>query len=395
MMPLALEVYNRGLPPRYNSSVHSVHANLAVEEFRKSTGYKGATCRKAERKLIEQCKKIWNGGLEKQAPSRELAESSGKGRKGGAVLADRRLCDSVSLSGRPCVLLYRACLGKGRENSKVVDLSKCSSGTEERLACLCGRSVVTRSDPFEVQVANFSSLVAPCCTASVNLFPGNKLDPADTSILEDLPPAVASNEDPNKAAVSPVGKRRRKKVAGSAWMVHKLGPSSSYSADLGVSWPGFIPGYNRLEAWRNSILVGLEYECVETGARQFFAVSSLASPVQAYNIVDDSRALWPEFDVDVFLATDKGVTVLQRAFICIGSESPRVTVQARVHFDSEQFTHRPVQLVPNSFVSLSFPHAYSNQQGVISKQDQAMRSTAQPFRSAARLRAGLLSFERL
>jgi len=201
----ALENYTKNLPTRYNSATHNSRVTMVQQEFRSFVGFGGSIVSKSEVQIKKECERIWRG------------QSNDK--------SDRRLCDAVSLSGRPCILPHKSCLNS---NNKV-DLSKCMSGHVERLACSCGQSIVERKDPFE-EIASLT-ISARCCAACETI---------------DL------NFERTKSP--------RKKYDG--WRLHVI--DSSYDTTMGLEYAHFVSGFTRMEPWE-SVLIGLEYECISLG----------------------------------------------------------------------------------------------------------------------------------
>jgi len=432
-LPRALDVYSRGLPPRYNSIVHAAHVNSALMDFRRISGGKGAVAKQFERKLMDQCKRIWRGTLTLTAQTKvtrdRVTPSVVSVERGRNKALDRRSCDSVSLSGRPCINLYRECAvnasgsgtgrsGRGAQGSSNggSNMVKCSSGVKQTVACLCGSSCFQRDDPFEADAANSSCATAACCAQRPHCFLDkgkggrkrhNRLPRAsDTMALQNVSATPTAKHSGASIKSETHG---RGKIG--AWTVFRLGPASSYHPGSGLEYDGFAPGYNRLEPWPEApVYVGLEYECISTGVRQIFMASSLSAPSSSsYQAQDDDRlrssSCWPEHDVDLFLSTGSdgtGISQLQRIFVNVGPEvagkdncERRVQLQAQVHFEGGQlFTHRPVVLPPDSLVTLALPHVYvdTTTTGVPTPLAQAQPSPGSRFRSSAKLKCGLLSF---
>mmetsp|Transcript_44452 Transcript_44452/g.71257 ORF Transcript_44452/g.71257 Transcript_44452/m.71257 type:complete len:617 (+) Transcript_44452:337-2187(+) len=416
-MPKALQVYTQRLPPQYNSVVHAAHLELAVTELRKYSGFKGSLARTHEKKLADQCKRIWRG-TSTLAPSKSGVVMQSSNNRG----TDRRLCDAISLSGNPCMLLYRACTTTRSRGPPVLDLAKCSSGVTYSIACSCGKTITNLPDFFQASDANDAK--CDCCAEnpSFNLSGEGSIDDIAFSTPEQVltasepltspaePPtqpegvekSPTNAKSPTSAGLrSPGGRNtkpkagRRKQKTGGAWMLHKLGDASFYDPSVGLKFENFTQGYNRLEPWVGmSIHIGLEYECMDTGSRQFFAVASLASPNQPNRT--HSPNTWPEFDVDLFLASETNtIAQLQRIYVRIPplEEDSGFVLHAQIAFDNveHEFCHKRARLPSDSFVCLCLPRVYMDPNDPTIRLTQTGPVLGQRFRSIAVLKAGVIS----
>ncbi|OEL29060.1 hypothetical protein BAE44_0009921 [Dichanthelium oligosanthes] len=121
-LPAAKEMYLKGLPAFYSTSMHEVQLQKALRSF--CSMVKGPAVRVFSKKLEDECRTIWESG--------------------------RQQCDAVSLTGRPC---------KHRRHG---DFSSSDAGDPHSSgyvflhACACGRSRRLRDDPFDFQTANVS-----------------------------------------------------------------------------------------------------------------------------------------------------------------------------------------------------------------------------------------------
>jgi protein SMG8 len=238
-IPVAKEAYLRDIPSKYNSSVHELHLQKALKEFNQMA--RGPAVEYYLTRLKEDLLKVWRG---------------------------RQLCDSESLTGRPCIFeVHRVPREEGpgtdetefergaNNTNSSLPVFNHSSGVRSLLACNCGRSRKIQEDPFDLDVANFYSFnVEGCCnllpsfelqeTASSSCFVGGKehfshFHHTHTHTLthshsktQSLPTSIPSNRVNRK----------------SSWALHRLGPSSTYSTETGLSQEGFLPGCNFLSS---------------------------------------------------------------------------------------------------------------------------------------------------
>ncbi|OQU85989.1 hypothetical protein SORBI_3004G351600 [Sorghum bicolor] len=122
VLPAAKEIYLKGLPAFYPTSMHEVQLQKALRSF--GSMVKGPAVRVFLKKLEDECRAIWESG--------------------------RQQCDAVSLTGRPC---------KHRRHgdfSSSDAMKQHSSGYVFLHACACGRSRRLRDDPFDFETANVS-----------------------------------------------------------------------------------------------------------------------------------------------------------------------------------------------------------------------------------------------
>ena len=298
-VPAALEVYRGGVPALYNSKVHHLILEKAIHAFHQLSGGKGNICKRYEAKLIEQCKKIW------QNPSQHK---------------DRRLCDNVSLTGRPCTLLRRECVGRNGR----IDPTRCRSGVLHKLVCSCGTNLIERSDPFDEVEGNVSGITLPCCKGLYSL---------------DL------NRNFSGTYSRSISLREYKRGKGGAWVLHYHGTSKEYNPEKGIQSEGFLPGYNLLEEWKEvagfpMVHVGLEYLCTTDGRRHFFALPGLKVKRSSSAAVKGGNekggngkktgkkeqkggsewiegekvlAMWPPTDLQVFVASTSASSARKRS----------------------------------------------------------------------------------
>ncbi|WVZ73090.1 hypothetical protein U9M48_021438 [Paspalum notatum var. saurae] len=122
VLPAAKEIYLKGLPPFYPTSMHEVQLQKALRSF--GSMVKGPAVRVFSKKLEDECRTIWESG--------------------------RQQCDAVSLTGRPCKHPRHG------DFSSLNAQEQHSSGYVFLHACACGRSRRLRDDPFDFQTANVS-----------------------------------------------------------------------------------------------------------------------------------------------------------------------------------------------------------------------------------------------
>ncbi|KAF8779494.1 hypothetical protein HU200_002541 [Digitaria exilis] len=122
VLPAAKEMYLKGLPAFYPTSLHEVHLQKALRSF--CSMVKGPAVRVFSKKLEDECRTIWESG--------------------------RQQCDAVSLTGRPCKHQRHG------DFSSSDAVEQHSSGYVFLHACACGRSRRLRDDPFDFQTANVS-----------------------------------------------------------------------------------------------------------------------------------------------------------------------------------------------------------------------------------------------
>ncbi|CAO2046964.1 unnamed protein product [Urochloa humidicola] len=119
-LPAAKEIYLKGLPAFYPTSMHEVQLQKALRSF--CSMVKGPAVSVFSKKLEDECNTIWESG--------------------------RQQCDAVSLTGRPCKHQRHVSFS----SSDAVEQH--SSGYVFLHACACGRSRRLRDDPFDFQTAN-------------------------------------------------------------------------------------------------------------------------------------------------------------------------------------------------------------------------------------------------
>ncbi|BBN08511.1 protein SMG8 [Marchantia polymorpha subsp. ruderalis] len=209
VLPSAHEVYMKGLPPCYPTSLHKSQLEKALAVFRAMV--RGPAVPIYVETLKRDCEAVWQSG--------------------------RQLCDAESLTGKPCIhqvhevndsLSSNSNLArrKGRNESQEAGKSAFdkrifkphSSGVMFLHACACGRSRKLRKDPFDFESANVSFFKFPNC--------------------EDLLPSLVI---PSPEGCAPFG--------GSPWSLVCLGNSRYYQPSTGLVQGGFCAKQNYLSTW--------------------------------------------------------------------------------------------------------------------------------------------------
>ncbi|CAM6083888.1 unnamed protein product [Calypogeia fissa] len=203
VLPSALDVYLKGLPPSYPTALHKSHLEKALRVFHSMV--RGHAVPLYAEKLKKQCESVWHSG--------------------------RQLCDAQSLTGKPCIHQVHD-VSTHMSNDGVKDRSTASGkGMSEKLiskphssgvvflhACACGRSRKLRKDPFDFESANVTFFRFPNCE-------------------ELLPSLVIPSPSENLSS------------GGSPWSLVRLGMSRYYQPEVGLVQSGFFPNQNFLSFW--------------------------------------------------------------------------------------------------------------------------------------------------
>lgn len=219
VLPSALEVYLKGLPPCYPTSLHKAHLEKAVRAF--CSMVRGPAVPMFVAKLRHECETVWRSG--------------------------RQLCDARSLTGRPCIhqvhevsegvivgmmksTSRRDAQVKEQENVKSISTAKESSAHKPHSsgvfflhACACGRSRKLREDPFDFGSANVTFSQFPNCE---NMLPTFTL--------------------PDCEASKPLG--------GASWSLVRLGNAQYYEPVTGLLQSGFCGKQNILALWELALV---------------------------------------------------------------------------------------------------------------------------------------------
>jgi len=235
VLPTAREQYLHKLPPYYNTEVHNQQMEKVFTVFYQNT--RGPATENYASRLRDECTKIFNAG--------------------------RRLCDAVSLTGRPCshkvhdlpservvVKIAKAednnedQRRKGsKEPSDERSVMEHSSGFHSLHACNCGKTRNIRDDPFDLKQANYGFFQMPCCSSLPSLFipPLSFQDPAQIQ-----PTAYENDRTDSKDKEQENRKTEKKEEEFMEWHVCVLGGSETYKKEVGIMQDGFVNGYNKL-----------------------------------------------------------------------------------------------------------------------------------------------------
>uniref|UniRef100_A0A6B2KY46 Nonsense-mediated mRNA decay factor SMG8 n=1 Tax=Arcella intermedia TaxID=1963864 RepID=A0A6B2KY46_9EUKA len=216
VMPAAREEYFRDLPEFYTTEFHekrlarvySVFASVAVGPAQ--SHYWG--------RLVDECHAYWTDGHE--------------------------MCDEISTTGRPCV--YKKHLTPQHDNEQNLNRSgnyqprTHSSDYRTFHACNCGKTRSIREDPFTFEDANqlFYEGSECCQYLTVNQRPQTRFTIGNGYFISCPMPS---------------------------WSLCSLGTSKDYSPERGLSFEGFLAGYNTLLPYdialgRNQLNIVLEQQ---------------------------------------------------------------------------------------------------------------------------------------
>lgn len=185
VLPIAMNIYQDGLPPHYTREFHERKLAHALQHF--SLQARGPALYDYAQRLRIECDNYWQNG--------------------------RQMCEVLSLTGNHCINpVHRL---KGEEDSS--DSNDSDSETEKKLptmrhvsaakiisACDCGRRQASREDPFTVKAANhdFYALLRTKCSCGHMeriVFPvfestGDDIQPA---ITQSIPKSPVHSRAPN------------------------------------------------------------------------------------------------------------------------------------------------------------------------------------------------------
>ncbi|CAL1366939.1 unnamed protein product [Linum trigynum] len=184
-LPTAKDVYMRGLPPCYPTSLHETHLKKALHAF--NSMVRGPAVELFARRLEDECTDIWKSG--------------------------RQLCDAVSLTGKPCMHRRHDI----SSSSQLLEEPKThSSGYFFLHACACGRSRGLRPDPFSFESANDPNCFPDC----------EKGLPVVQLQANDMGP-----------------------VRSSSWTLIRIGGARYYDPSKGIIQSGFSTTHKFLSKW--------------------------------------------------------------------------------------------------------------------------------------------------
>eukprot|EP00727_Mastigamoeba_balamuthi_P010321 m51a1_g5911 3',5'-cyclic-GMP phosphodiesterase, putative (1253) ;mRNA; f:10935-16478 len=216
-MPSAIDAYKSDLPPFYTKAVHEQSLSRAEAVLRDATA--GTAVPRFLDLLRADVTSYWKAG--------------------------RQLCDAVSMTGRGCV-------------HQIHSGTPHSSGHRSIQACNCGRTLITREDPFTLDDANKALFHVPGCCDE----------------LENLAPEGA---DPS-------------------WSALALGSTSSALDSSACPFPrqdGFVPGLSALlfggRSATGGVHVGFEYMC-HLGHRFFPTADVLVCGATDFEVFGDGAS---------------------------------------------------------------------------------------------------------
>lgn len=188
VLPAAMEVYLKDLPPCYPTLQHESQMERAIHAFYLMV--KGPSVQLFMTKLEKECLSNWKSG--------------------------RQLCDAISLTGRPCMHQRHDAENDGCPSDAMGQ--EHSSEFVFLHACACGRSHQLRPDPFDFESANITFNIFPDCD---KLLPMLQL------------PKMSDN-----GTIHPF-----------SWTVVRLGGAKYYDPSKGLLQPGFSSNYKFLLRW--------------------------------------------------------------------------------------------------------------------------------------------------
>lgn len=191
-LPAAKDVYLKELPACYPTALHKAQLEKALHAFLAKV--KGPAVQLFAKKLEDECVFIWESG--------------------------RQLCDSVSLTGKPCMHQRHSVMAGNSPPGTVV--MPHSSGYVFLHACACGRSRRICEDPFDFDGANAAFRSFCNC--------------------EDLLPTFILPRGGNAGSLPP-----------SSWRLVRLGGSRYYKPSKGLLQIGFCPTEKFLLKWTISL----------------------------------------------------------------------------------------------------------------------------------------------
>ncbi|KAF0687650.1 Aste57867_20634 [Aphanomyces stellatus] len=340
----AIKRYQLEKPEKINTRVHHHRVQRTIHEYKRCVGPRNPMAHKYIQTIEEACRSIWHQG--------------------------RRLCDAISISNRPCGLLYH-------EDNSVVQHN---SGFYLTAACSCGHSINRLADAFSTDTNRRELWVFPCCErfqlfempSTISPLPMVRLgdfaayDPFQgfagvfhgfVSKFTSLSPWFRASAA--SAADAPTAQQQTSKKTRSGRKQPKPSqapPSSS---------PSDAP--NELMAY-----AGLEYECC-AGHRFFFhtPVNQAPSPLESHR----EETVWPGCDMAIYvqcfqcsvLAKPEKETTeyaqLRRVYASIPPGQTAVELNLSIKTEDqahEVFTLHDVALADDSLVCYSLPYVFSS-----------------------------------
>jgi len=141
------------------------------------------------------------------------------------------------------------------EGEKPKDTPRCmphSSAHHSLHACNCGRSRKIREDPFELKEANHDFFQMECCRESLSF-----AFPPCSPVGEPMDPPLSHHP--------------------TSWSLCRVGPALLYRRDAGLTFEGFLPGYNHLSV----LNVPCHYYPISSNSRRPLPATSSSTAPQA------------------------------------------------------------------------------------------------------------------
>ncbi|CAB4063199.1 SMG8 [Lepeophtheirus salmonis] len=175
--------------------------------------------------------------------------------------SSRQQCEAVSLSGKHCIKRIHG------------DEEIHSSNYVFNSACNCGKTQISRADPFNIKEANFDfyfRLEDGCCQDMEHWElpfknPSDNLHLSRISIVEDL---MHLSDTLDQLSIEDSNQKSQTEFEGIGynvlteeeftkdlspelpyWSLIHMGPSSKYSHSSGLNQPGFLGNYKHLLSW--------------------------------------------------------------------------------------------------------------------------------------------------
>ncbi|XP_040566769.1 nonsense-mediated mRNA decay factor SMG8 [Lepeophtheirus salmonis] len=232
-LPRALDKYEDGLPSHYLEEYHNIKLLQAMSVL--SIHARGPCAVEYAKTLQEECTYYW--------------------------ASSRQQCEAVSLSGKHCIKRIHG------------DEEIHSSNYVFNSACNCGKTQISRSDPFNIKEANFDfyfRLEDGCCQDMEHWElpfknPSDNLHLSRISIVEDL---MHLSDTLDQLSIEDSNQKSQTEFEGIGynvlteeeftkdlspelpyWSLIHMGPSSKYSHSSGLNQPGFLGNYKHLLSW--------------------------------------------------------------------------------------------------------------------------------------------------
>ena len=179
-LPTALNVYQEGLPPHYTRKQHNARLDKARHAY--SLSARGPMYKKYLKQLENDCLNIWKQG--------------------------RQLCESISLTGNPCVNeMHRVVDDEDEESpSSSLPVKTHNSNVITKATSNCGYHQKERIDPFSLKDANFtfynnfneeSSRTNKASSRKIVYFDFPIFKPTESSVAAQKEKLIKSDENEN------------------------------------------------------------------------------------------------------------------------------------------------------------------------------------------------------